>query len=146
MSAVTDVPPVLGFQVRCPSYVAAPERARRHFDYDYDYEQDNMKKRWNWRLWIGLVLVLTALLSYEFFAQFQVTRDFPWVNLLLFCGAGILLGAGLVRAFRHPEMYRGKIFGSVLAALSFLLFAFFAYEIFYVLRQVPRSAGAPKVG
>lgn len=43
-------------------------------------------------------------------------------------------------------MYRGRIFGTILAILSFGLFALFAYEIFYVLRQVPISAQAPHVG
>jgi len=38
------------------------------------------------------------------------------------------------------------VFGSIFAALSLFLFAFFAYEIFYVLRQVPLSAQAPRVG
>ncbi len=36
--------------------------------------------------------------------------------------------------------------GGLGSAIAFLLFAFFAYEIFYVLRQVPASNGAPRVG
>ena len=75
-----------------------------------------------------------------------MTRDFPWANLLLFGIGAILLLVGLFRAFGRPQLYRGKIFGSIFAAISFLLFAFFAYEIFYVLRQVPISAQAPRVG
>jgi hypothetical protein len=39
-----------------------------------------------------------------------------------------------------------QIFGSIFTAISVLLFALFAYEIFYVLRQVPLSAQAPLVG
>ena len=35
---------------------------------------------------------------------------------------------------------------AILAAIAFFLFGFFSYEIFYVLRQVPRSAQAPEVG
>lgn len=105
-----------------------------------------MKKRWNWLLWIGFLLALASLFSYPFFAQFPITRDFPWANLLLFCTGAVLLLAGLVRAFGKPKIYRGKVFGSVFAVISLLLFAFFAYEIFYVLRQVPLSAQAPRVG
>jgi hypothetical protein len=30
----------------------------------------------------------------------------------------VLLALGLVRAFRHPDLCRGKIFGSVLAVLA----------------------------
>ena len=40
----------------------------------------------------------------------------------------------------------GKILGSIFALISLLLFAFFSYEIFYVLKQVPLSAQAPRVG
>jgi hypothetical protein len=54
--------------------------------------------------------------------------------------------AGLFRAFGRPQVYRGKIFGSILAAIAALVVALFSYEILYVLRQVPASAGAPRVG
>jgi hypothetical protein len=105
-----------------------------------------MKRKWNWSLWMGFVSVLAGFLSYPLFARFPITRDFPWANLLLFCAGAILFVAGLVRAFGKPKLYRGKIFGPLLAALSLLVFGFFAYEIFYVLRQVPASSGAPQVG
>ena len=106
----------------------------------------DMKRRWNWPIWIGFLVAVGGLVSYEFFAQFPITRDFPWANLLLF-GIGIaLLLLGLFRAFGRPQLYRGKIFGSILAAIALFLFSFFSYEIFYVLRQVPASTGAPRVG
>jgi hypothetical protein len=53
---------------------------------------------------------------------------------------------GLFRAFGKPQVFRGKIFGSIFAVIVVLLVALFSYEIFYVLRQVPASAGAPRVG
>ena len=105
-----------------------------------------MKRKWNWPLWVGFVVAVGGLFSYEWFAQFPVTRDFPWANLLLFGIGATLLLVGLFRAFGRPQLYRGKIFGSIFTAISVLLFAFFAYEIFYVLRQVPLSAQAPLVG
>jgi len=92
------------------------------------------------------VVAVGGLFSYEFLAEFPMTRDFPWANLLLFGIGATFLLVGLFRAFGRPQLYRGKIFGSIFAAVSFLLFAFFAYEIFYVLRQVPISAQAPRVG
>ena len=104
------------------------------------------KKSWNWSLWIGFLCVLAGFLTYTFFAQFPVTRDFPWANLLLFAVGGILLVLGLFRAFGKPQMYRGKIFGTIFATLGICMFAFFSYVFFYVLRQVPPSAGAPRVG
>ena len=77
-----------------------------------------MKRKWNWPIWIGFIIAV---------------------------GAALLL-VGLFRAFGRPQVYRGKVFGSIFAVLSILLFAFFSYEIFYVLRQVPFSAQAPRVG
>ncbi len=105
-----------------------------------------MKRRWNWPIWLGFIVAVGGLFSYEFFAQFPITRDFPWANLLLFAIGAALLLVGLFRAFGRPQVYRGKIFGSIFVTISFLLFAFFAYEIFYVLRQVPLSAQVPRVG
>lgn len=105
-----------------------------------------MKRRWNFALWIGFACVLVGLFSYQFFIQFPVTRDFPWVNLLLLALGAILLTVGLVRAFGRPQLYRGKIFGSFFAVLSALGIAFFCYVTFVVLKQVPASAGAPAIG
>ena len=105
-----------------------------------------MKRKWNWPIWIGFVVVVAGLSSYEFFARFPITRDFPWANFLLFGIGGALLIFGLFRAFGRPQVYRGKIFGSIFATIAVLLVAFFSYVTFYVLHQVPASAGAPRVG
>jgi hypothetical protein len=105
-----------------------------------------MKRRWNWPIWIGLVVVVAGLFSYGFFLRFPTTRDFPWANLVLFGIGAALLIVGLFRAFGRPQVYRGKIFGSIFTAIALLVVAFFSYEIFYVLRQVPASTGAPRVG
>jgi hypothetical protein len=106
----------------------------------------SMKRKWNWAIWIGFVVALGGLFSYGFFVRYPITRDFPWANLLLFGIGGALLIFGLFRAFGRPQRYRGKVFGSIFSAIAFLFFAFFCYEIFYVLRQVPPSSGAPRVG
>jgi hypothetical protein len=106
-----------------------------------------MKRSWNPSLWAGFLLVLAGLMTYiPIFSLFPVTRDFPWVNLLLFVGGGILLGRGLVRAFRQPELYRGKVFGSILAVLSAAGAGLFCFGLFVLARQLPASAGAPRVG
>jgi AhpC/TSA family len=104
------------------------------------------KKSWNWSLWIGFLFALAGFLSYTFFAQFPITRDFPWANLLLFAAAGICFVIGLFRAFGKPQVYRGKILGSIFATLGVLMFVFFSYVFFYQLRQVPPSTGAPHIG
>jgi AhpC/TSA family len=105
-----------------------------------------VKRHWNWSLWLGFLVVLVAFFSYEFFVLFPVTRDFPWVNLLLFALGGILLLIGLFRAYGQPTVYRGKVFGPVLALVGVVLFALFSYGLFYIARQMPLSAGAPRVG
>jgi len=105
-----------------------------------------MRRKWNWPVWVGFVVVVGGLFSYEFFAQFSITRDFPWANLLLFGIGGFLLVVGVFRAFGAPQVYRGKVTGSILSSIALLVFAFFSYEIFYALRQVPASTGAPRVG
>ncbi len=105
-----------------------------------------MKRSWNWSIWIGFLFALAGFLSYTFFAQFPVTRDFPWANLLLFAAGGIFLVLGLFRAFGKARVYRGKILGPILAVLGILMLGFFSYVMFYELRQVPPSTGAPRVG
>src|SRR5207253_9632465 len=104
-----------------------------------------MKRKWNWPIWLGFVVAVGGLFSYEFFAQFPITRDFPWANLLLFAIGAALLLVGLFRAVGRPQVYRGNIFGSIFTVSAFLLFVFFAYDIFYVLRQVLLSGHALRV-
>jgi hypothetical protein len=105
-----------------------------------------MKRRWNLWVWLGFLFAVAGLFTYPFFAQYPITRDFPWANLLLFGVAGILLAIGLVQAFGNAKRYRGKISGPILTTLSLVIFGFFAYAIFYVVKQVPASLGAPQVG
>ena len=105
-----------------------------------------VKRRWNLSLWAGFLFVLAGLFTYPFFARYPITRDFPWANLLLFGIGGILLVAGLVQVFGNAKRYRGRISGRILTTLSLLIFGFFAYEIFYVVKQVPPSLGVPRVG
>ena len=106
----------------------------------------DMTRKWNWPIWAGFLVAVGGLVSYTFFARFPITPDFPWANLLLFGIGGALLIVGLFHAFGRPQLYRGKIFGSIFTAIALFLFAFFGYEMFYVLRQVPLSAQAPRVG
>jgi len=106
----------------------------------------DMKRKWNWALWLGFVVAVGGLFSYQFFIQFPSTRDFPWASLLIFGAGAFLLLIGLFRAFGRPQLYRGKVFGSIFTAVTLLFFALFSYEMFYVLRQVPLSAQAPRVG
>jgi hypothetical protein len=106
-----------------------------------------MKRDWNISIWLGFLLTLGAFVSYlTLFYRFPVTRDFPWVNLLLFALAGYLLVTGVRRAFRQPDLFRGRISGPILSALAVAVFSLFAYYIFHFSKQIPPSTGAPRVG
>ena len=105
------------------------------------------QRRWNWHLWAGFVLCLIAFVSYPFFfAKFPMTRDVPWVNYLLFAAGLALLFLGLKRAFGKSEQYRGKIAGPILGLVGLAAVGFFGYLIFFMTRQLPASAGAPRIG
>jgi hypothetical protein len=86
-----------------------------------------MKRRWNWPIWVGFVVLFAGLFSYEAFAQFRITHDFPSANFLLFGVGAALLIVGLFRAFGRPQVHRGKIFGSIFAAIAVLVVASFSY-------------------
>jgi hypothetical protein len=106
-----------------------------------------MKRRWNFSLWGGFLLVLAGLFSYvPLWVRFPVTRDFPWVDLLLFLVGGGLLAMGLARSFRQPQLYRGKIVGCLLAALSVAGVSLFVYGVFYQAKQLPPPQTTPAIG
>jgi len=106
-----------------------------------------MKRRWNFLLYLGFLLTPVAFLSYFlFFYRFPVTRDIPWANWLLFGMALIALGVGLTRAFRQSDVYRGKVSGPILAALSLAIVGMFSYIVFFNTKELPASKQAPQVG
>ena len=106
-----------------------------------------MSRRRNWLPLWGFLVTVVAFISYFFyFAYFPATRDFPWLNLLLFAAGLALLGAGLRRAFAQAERYRGRISGPIFAVLSVLLLGLFAFYIFSFSRQLPTATAAPRLG
>lgn len=106
-----------------------------------------MKRRWNLLLYGGFLLAIAAFFSYFlFFARYPLTRDFPWVNLLLLAGALGMVGIGLRRAYVQPERYRGHVAGPALATLSLAIAGLFLFYNFSFSRKMPASKGAPQVG
>ena len=102
-----------------------------------------MKRRRNILNGAGFAVILVAFVSYiPFFALFPSTRDVPWANYLLFLIGGALIAVGVRRAFRDSEHNRGKISGSILAALSVLLFALFVVSVTYYSKQIPSAETA----
>jgi len=107
----------------------------------------SVTRQTNWLPWAGFLLALVGFVSYLFvFYRFPVTRDVPWVSLLLFAAGLACAVAGLRRAYGRPPAYRGRVSAPILAALSVAIVAFFCYGVFAGSRDLPASAGAPKVG
>ena len=105
------------------------------------------KRRLNWSLWAGFLVSGVAFATYFlFFAQFPVTRDFPWVNLLLFGAAAALFIVGLQRAFVNASSYRGRVSGPILTTLSTVILGFFCFSVFVESRHLPSAENAPQVG
>ena len=106
-------------------------------------------KKFNWQLWGGFLLSVFAFLSYPLlFVRFEITRDFPWFNLLLFAAAIGLLLFGIRRAFGsdRPHPIRSKIVGGVVTGFSLLIVSSFIFTVFIWARMMPSSHGAPQVG
>jgi thiol:disulfide interchange protein len=93
----------------------------------------------NGRLWGGLLLSLVAAFSYPlFFVRFPITRDVPWVNILLFLFAFFLLITGFRRAQR-------KIAAGIVVALGIGIGALFGVGL-VVGSKAPASPDAPRAG
>jgi hypothetical protein len=106
-----------------------------------------MGRQWNWLPLWGFLMTVIAFVSYFFyFAYFPATRDFPWLNLLLFAVGLGLLGAGLRRAFGQPERYRGRISAPLFTVLSVAVLALFLLYNFSFSQQLPTATAAPRVG
>ena len=104
-------------------------------------------KRINWQIWAGFVLSLVALTSYAFvFSRWAITRDWPWVNLILFAIAMVFLFLGLRRAFKPDKGLVSKIFSTLAAVFGVLLLAGLLFIVFVAGRWLPPSTGAPQVG
>lgn len=95
----------------------------------------------------GFLVCVIALASYPlFFARFPATRDVPWASWLLLALGLALLVAGLLRAYRRPERYRGRVAGPIFGVLSLAVLGFFVFLTTVGSRQLPAAAGAPQAG
>ena len=104
------------------------------------------ERRRNSALWLGLILAIVALLSQGlFFLKVPGQNALPWLSLALATAAVILVLAGVKRAFFEPQLYRGKVAGSIITVVSVLLFAVTVFG-FVTARKLPGTAGVPQVG
>jgi len=106
-----------------------------------------LMKKFNWPLWAGFLLCISSFVSYPFvFVRWPMTRDFPWVNLLLFVIAAWLVFIGARRAFAPGRRLGSKIIGAGIAMLSVLVLGLFIFAFLVVGRWMPPAHGAPQVG
>jgi hypothetical protein len=96
--------------------------------------------------WVGLLLIALGALSNVLpFSGFPAA-PVPWISLLLSLAGFVVVLIGLRQVFRQSMIYKGKVSGSVAAALS-LLFLAGSIAFFWSARHIPaESANAPQIG
>jgi len=106
---------------------------------------EQMAKRSGWALWAGPLLALLGVWSYfAIFAFWPVTRDFPWVNLLILALALGLSILGARRGWSHTLARR--ILGLVSVGVSGLLAAFLVLYCFKLSYELPTEDPALAIG
>jgi hypothetical protein len=100
----------------------------------------------NSALWIGTIVTLLGVLS-NFFYFWSIPGEaiFPWLSLALPVAGVVFLGVGLKRAFGRPQVFRGRISGTIITVLALFLGGVSVFGFFHA-RAVPASSGAPRVG
>lgn len=95
--------------------------------------------------WVGLLLTALGALSNGLpFVGFPAT-PVPWISLLLSLTGFVIVLIGLWQVFRQSTIYKGRISGSIAAALS-LAFLAGSISFFWGARHIPaESANAPQV-
>jgi hypothetical protein len=106
---------------------------------------DTDQRRRNSALWWGLVVTLLGVASNFLYFFTSAPSFFTWLTLVISATGVVLLLLGLKRAFGQPQVFRGKVAGSILTLVSAILFGLASW-LFIHAREVPVSAGAPKVG
>lgn len=107
-----------------------------------------IQRRTNSALWYGLLITLLGIgTEFLYFLRppRSITHALPWINLVVPAVGVVFLVIGLARAFRGQAVFSGKIWGSVVTVIALLLLAG-NVVLFRLTRDVPKSAGAPRVG
>lgn len=116
-----------------------------HACYALHFMPEPNQKRTNSALWLGLLITVLGHLTNFLYYSKVPAAVLPWLNLAIPSVGLLLVLIGVARAFREPQLYGGKILGSIFTVLTTLLFAGSVWLFIHV-RDVPRSAGAPQVG
>ena len=106
--------------------------------------QPTVRQR-NWAPWIGLLLAVAAMLSNAGFFLGFPGHATAWLGVVLVIAAVVCAVIGVMRAFRQPQVYRGKVSSSILGVVSLLICGLVAFASISS-RALPSSAAAPQVG
>jgi hypothetical protein len=107
---------------------------------------ETISRQRNWAPWIALLLALVALLSNAgFFIGLPGQRAIAWLSLALAIAALVCAAVGIMRAFRSPQVYGGKVSSSILGVLSLLICALVVFASVSS-RALPVATNAPQVG
>lgn len=110
-----------------------------------DLPQPTQRQR-NWAPWIGLFFAVAALLSNAgFFLGLPAQKLIAWLGVVLAIAAIVCAVIGVMRAFRQPQVYGGKISSSILGVLALLICGLVAVASI-TSRALPAATNAPQVG
>jgi hypothetical protein len=103
-------------------------------------------RRRNWAPWLGLLFAVAAMLSNAgFFLSLPGPKLIAWLGVALAIAALVCAVIGVMRAFRQPQVYGGKVSSSILGLVSLLICGLVGFGSIHA-RDLPSSAAAPQVG
>jgi hypothetical protein len=104
------------------------------------------ERRRNWAAWGGLLLALAAVLSnFAFFMAVPGQKVIPFLGWALAVVALVFALTGVMRAFRQPQVYGGKVSSSILGVISMVIVALVVFGAIQS-RKLPAADAAPQVG
>jgi hypothetical protein len=107
---------------------------------------DQPERRKNLAPWWALLFAFGAIgCNVVLFVGSSAQSAMPALSLVFAIVAIIFLAIGLKRAFRQPQIYRGKVLNIVLTVVALLPVALTAFA-FVTARKLPSSTAAPQVG
>jgi hypothetical protein len=110
-----------------------------------DLHQQTPRQR-NWAPWLGLLFAVAAMLSNAaFFLGLPGPKLIAWLGVALAIAALVCAVIGVMRAFRQPQVYGGKVSSSILGVLSLLICGLVAVASIGS-RALPVATHAPQVG
>ena len=108
--------------------------------------RENAVQRRNLAPWFGLLLALAAMLSNAgFFMALPGQRAIAWLSVILAIAALVCAAVGIMRAFRQPQVYGGKVSSPILGVVSLLICGLVGFGSIHA-RDLPSSANAPQLG